>query len=244
MNTALNGLAVGLVLGCIALLAKVKWLQVALGLVGVILIVTLDGIVPWVSDQGGTVTAELVAPAGPPTKMVKVSTTGSYGQILPGLFISHVAHGSCWEGSLDDTVRPDAFRCFSASERTILDPCFRDLRSTHQFACLSTPWSTSVTIMVSRSRLTKKWVTKVGGGNPLLPWALKLRGGEQCQRVDGARPVIGGVTMMYECSGGIVVGSVTFVDGLMMARYDPYDAYRRLGSVSDEQSAPVAVAYN
>jgi hypothetical protein len=122
-----------------------------------------------------------------------------------GLQAGRVSSGYCWEGSMADYGRADAWRCFRGNE--ILDPCFSRGASSHPYlVCAQTPWKRRVALL----RLTKPLPLKTGNRESSAqdPWALATDSGRRCTLITGATGLIGGQRISYGCSdGSILVGS-------------------------------------
>jgi eukaryotic-like serine/threonine-protein kinase len=104
--------------------------------------------------------------------------------------------GTCWTSSITVSAR-SGYRCFAGNQ--ILDPCFASsaARSTRTVDCYADPWGQAV-------RLTLKKALPAPGA-PLKisqPWAIELAGGDRCVVTTGTAPLVGGVTMRYQCDTG------------------------------------------
>lgn len=133
-------------------------------------------------------------------------TSNLYGTSLSSNVRTYrTAAGYCWNNSVT-TNRTDAFRCETASDRAIMDPCFaypfRPLSEVSEVACPN-PGPESVTVI----KLTRKLPpVGVAPGNPHLPtnfWLITLADGTNCHAGGGTTDTIGNqlAGSYYYCPG-------------------------------------------
>ncbi len=146
------------------------------------------------------------ARAGASARLRTVGTTrrtvivvGPDGRLTPGLTIASRVRGKCWTSSIV-TTRPDAWRCMTSN--LIYDPCFSVPSGGGAVACLASPFSTKVTVIVLTVGLPPSDAGSVGSGPP---WALRLVRGDQCVMAAGATSVLGGMRANYFCNTGAIL---------------------------------------
>jgi hypothetical protein len=122
-----------------------------------------------------------------------------------GLQAGKTSRGYCWEGSMADYGRSDAWRCFRGNE--ILDPCFsRGASSRPYLVCARTPWLERVVLL----RLTKPLPLETRNHDQAEtdPWALATANGRRCTLITGATSLIRGRRISYGCSDdSVLLGS-------------------------------------
>ena len=144
-----------------------------------------------------------------------------------GLTATATVEGVCAFSSIVALDRPDAWDCIS-TDNEIFDPCFEpfmmDPEELGQLACLSSPFTTEVTLLTLTEPLVRqKEAVDDPGADPSLgmaqdaaadgiavwdlPWALELANGDQCTLLHGTLTVMAGQTVHYSCvNGGMVLG--------------------------------------
>jgi hypothetical protein len=124
------------------------------------------------------------------------------GRLNTSLHVAQTRRGFCWAGSLADSGRTDAWRCFIGN--VIYDPCFSDpsKRAQRFVVCASTPWSRRVTKLVLTRRLPLGQRNPAGSPLRRAPWAIQLASGKRCLALTGATGTIAGRGVAYGCLGG------------------------------------------
>jgi hypothetical protein len=123
------------------------------------------------------------------------------GKLAGGLHVLKTLTGSCWEGSIVDTTRRDAWRCLAVN--LIYDPCFQppNTRKPRLLACSTAPWLSEVTMLRLSQPLPYSQANRGSSPNEFA-WALVLRNGGHCVRFGGATGTIAGMGISYGCSNG------------------------------------------
>ena len=135
-----------------------------------------------------------------PTSVRIIEPFAVGGGLAAGLSVQETTSGSCWEGSLADSGRSDAWRCMAGNE--IMDPCFSDPSGDgNAVACLTDPWNQQVVLLDLTQPLPFDHAN-----TPAIPeadpWALELADGERCTMTTGATAAIGNLRANYACTGG------------------------------------------
>lgn len=154
------------------------------------------------------------------------------GKPAPGLKISKVVSGSCWEGSLSIND-PNAWRC--TSQNTIYDPCWVNETGTIAYYA-PYPWShTAIKI-----QLTKPLPYSLSNtGKPMTGWALQLANGQNCVvSTGGGLPIYFGVHLDYSCTQGWA-GQLRHKGSTMYVQY--YGG--KQGGTASLKTEPVLVAW-
>jgi hypothetical protein len=142
--------------------------------------------------------------AGPPRPTTVVHETAWFqgGTRAPGLHITEDVAGRC-TGPARSTPRADAWRCF-ADEHWI-DPCFSATPRSRSVLCPVDPWSKNVRLVELTRRLPRVVERR---GRVSAPWGIWTANAKQCVvAVSGARLLLGGQYVRYECAGsGFLVG--------------------------------------
>jgi hypothetical protein len=115
-----------------------------------------------------------------------------FGGLKPTLQATRV-RGDCWESSIADATREDAFRCVMSDQIHLLDPCFTGSLGESIVVCAEDPWTPAVRVMTLTRPLPNP--------SPLrgLPWAVELESGERCILETGASATLAGERLNYEC---------------------------------------------
>jgi hypothetical protein len=124
------------------------------------------------------------------------------GRLNTSLHVAQARRGFCWTGSLADSGRTDAWRCFIGN--FIHDPCFSDpSKPAPRFVvCASTPWSRRVVKIVLTRKLPRGQRNPAGSPLRRAPWAVELASGKRCLALTGATGTIAGRGVSYGCLGG------------------------------------------
>ncbi len=149
----------------------------------------------------------VASPAGAtPQKTVVNRYVAFQGSALAGgLQAGATSRGYCWEGSMSDYGRADAWRCFRGNE--ILDPCFSHSASGRPYlVCAVTPWARRVVLLKLTKPLPLKSANKAQTETD--PWALATANGRRCTLITGATSLVQGRRISYGCTdGSILLGS-------------------------------------
>lgn len=115
-----------------------------------------------------------------------VTPFSAEGDLRPGLHVVRTAFGTCGPGS--DVLPNDVYRC--GDKNGILDPCWRDYRSSSAaVACLTEPWSRSVI----RLRLAADPAPSRGSVDlKAEPWGIELSSGARCIALQGSHDTVTG----------------------------------------------------
>jgi hypothetical protein len=130
-----------------------------------------------------------------PTK-VKIFAPFAGNELAKGLSAGAHVSGSCWEGSLGDPGRADAWRCMVGNY--IYDPCFDGhLGDRHVVAC-GDPFSSKVTVVNLSSSLPAKMGNR-DQGTKGLPFGIQLADGAHCLMISGMTTTVKGMRLNYGC---------------------------------------------
>jgi hypothetical protein len=133
----------------------------------------------------------------------------------PALTVTATVSGSCIDGSIATSDRPDAFDCLT-EDAEILDPCFENPLASPdepgELACVTDPFGSEVVLLAVDGPLPREKETPAGDG-PFapweLPWALELANGDRCTLLHGTLYTLAGQTVYYGCEqNGAVLGVV------------------------------------
>jgi hypothetical protein len=124
------------------------------------------------------------------------------GRLNTSLHVAQTRRGFCWTGSLADSGRSDAWRCFIGN--FIHDPCFSDpSKSAPRFVvCAPTPWSRKVVKIVLTRKLPLGQRNPAGSALRRAPWGIQIVSGNRCLALTGATGTIVGRGVSYGCVGG------------------------------------------
>ncbi|MGZ4400433.1 MAG: hypothetical protein ACXVYM_06140 [Gaiellaceae bacterium] len=139
--------------------------------------------------------------ASPPTNVHRFAAFQGTA-LAPGLQAGPTQRGYCWEGSMADYGRADAWRCFRGNE--ILDPCFSRGASARPYVvCPRFPWSGRAVLL----QLTKPLPLTLGNkaSRSADPWAIVAGNGKRCTLITGATSLIHGLRVSYGCTDGSVL---------------------------------------
>ena len=142
-----------------------------------------------------------------PTAVAEATTQHLFQPFGPSgvaaeLTVSQTVDGNCWEGSLADSYRPDAWRCTAGNE--ILDPCFTDPFKNQDFLiCSDSPLSDTVTVLNLTEPLPvlPTPAPETVETSKALPWVIELEEGQVCNFATGATGSMGGKRLNYGCTG-------------------------------------------
>jgi hypothetical protein len=147
------------------------------------------------------------APASPTRTTQYMYAPFFGGHVIPRLHVVRSRRGYCWTGSLADSGRVDAWRCFIGN--VIHDPCFSDLvrKVKGYVVCASAGWSSRVVKIVLTRRLPLARANRPNEPFDRPPWSIRLAGGKGCTAFTGATGTIAGQGISYGCAGGgVLVG--------------------------------------
>ncbi|HXW75829.1 MAG TPA: hypothetical protein VEJ20_00300, partial [Candidatus Eremiobacteraceae bacterium] len=132
--------------------------------------------------------------ANPAPTKVETYKPFSGHQLAAGLVVSSRVRGSCWEGSMADYARSDAWRCMSGND--IYDPCFSGKLNGSLAVVCGDPWSNRVVVMSLSAALPAANAPEAGAD----PWALELGDGARCALITGATGEVDGMRLNYGCT--------------------------------------------
>lgn len=167
-------------------------------------------------------------------------TYNPYKIMLSNLHIDRIISGHCWVSSIV-TTRSDAYRCLSATNNIILDPClaYPFSISSAEVAC-PYPDPNSITII----RLTRP-LPQPSGRNVPLPtayWFIILADGTKCFTAGGTTDFIGSEK---------VRGAYYYCPGIGYPLYGYPDTSGRIWTILEQrpgesglEPAPIATAYS
>jgi hypothetical protein len=116
-----------------------------------------------------------------------------YNGIKRTLIVETIGGGSCWEASVADSQRTDAYRC--TAHNGIYDPCFFGGLG-GSVICAGDPWTPRVT----KLGLSAPLPVHMPWPNPEpAPWAVELSSGERCTSAPGTQPATAGQRLDYLC---------------------------------------------
>lgn len=123
----------------------------------------------------------------------------------PGITIGFKTTGHC-QGSLADSTRTDAYRCFLDQNEpnggNIEDPCFSNPYGGGGYLlCFSNPSDLAAVEVQPTAQLTPNTPALEGD-----PWSLKLVDGQTCSFITGATGAVGNMRLNYGCPNGELFG--------------------------------------
>jgi hypothetical protein len=170
------------------------------GAMALLAIIALSGCAsgPAKSTPSAAKTTRSVTPAAP----VRATTTATHVFTAfdpggaPAAGVAAHRSGTCFTSSITVSAR-SAYRCFEGNQ--ILDPCFAKSasRAVRTVYCYAKPWAQAVQLTLKAKLPAPAAPLKISQ-----PWAIELAGGNRCVVTTGTAPMVGDVTMRYQCTSG------------------------------------------